>query len=79
MSRVYRKLRIKDCTFYPNPYGIIWGYLPITFFSPGAISNKKWQSGQRIDIPKNIVLHHANWTEGIENKIAQLQYVNGYR
>jgi len=26
-------------------------------------------------VPKDIVMHHANWTVGIKNKIAQLEYL----
>lgn len=46
-------------------------YLPEEFYLP----KKAWLPGDHLDIPKNIVLHHANWTKGLENKIAQLEYV----
>ncbi|MDD3896569.1 MAG: putative nucleotide-diphospho-sugar transferase [Candidatus Peribacteraceae bacterium] len=48
-----------------------WGCLPEQFYSPG----KFWHPGEQLDIPQDIVLHHANWTIGIQNKIAQLEYV----
>ena len=35
----------------------------------------QWEPGCELNIPQDIVMHHANWTIGIENKIAQLQYV----
>ena len=50
---------------------INWDYLPKEFYLPG----KMWNPGDDLDIPKDIVMHHANWTIGIENKIAQLEYV----
>ena len=49
--------------------------LPAKFFCPGIVERKLWKPGNTFPIPKNIILHHANWTEGIENKIAQLEYV----
>lgn len=34
-----------------------------------------YQSLEELNIPKQMVFHHANWTMGIENKIRQLEYV----
>ncbi len=34
----------------------------------------QWK-GQNFDIPENILMHHANWTEGIDNKISLLKVV----
>jgi hypothetical protein len=58
-----------------NPYGIKWNYLPPIFFGGGTLTGRLWFPGQKLAIPKGIVLHHANWTRGIKNKIAQLNYV----
>ena len=58
-----------------NQYGIKWEYLPIQFFGGGVLTGKRWFPGVKLRIPGNIVMHHANWTIGIENKIAQLKYV----
>ena len=58
-----------------NPYGIKWDYLPDIFFGGGTLTGRLWFPGQTLRIPKGIVLHHANWTRGIKNKIAQLEYV----
>ena len=58
-----------------NKYGIVWVYLPNTFFGGGTLTGRSWRPGQRLPVPKNIVMHHANWTKGIKNKIAQLNYV----
>lgn len=73
--RLLRYLGIKNYSLYPNSYGIKWLYLPVEFFSRGAVSNKIWEPGQKIDVPENIILHHANWTLGVDNKIAMLIYV----
>ncbi len=58
-----------------NPYAIKWDYLPDTFFGGGTLTGHEWHPGKRLPIPENIMMHHANWTKGIHNKIAQLIYV----
>lgn len=34
-----------------------------------------WVPGRYLHVPKDIVMHHANYTIGTQNKIAQLKYV----
>ncbi len=61
-----------------NPYDIKWAYLPDIFFGAGTLighTGYSWSPGKTLPIPKGIVMHHANWTKGIKNKIAQLEYV----
>ncbi len=58
-----------------NPYGIRWEYFPIEFFSGGSLTGKLWSHGMPLELPENIIMHHANWTNGLSNKIAQLEYV----
>lgn len=58
-----------------NPFQLRWGYLPEEFFSCGIFKPEVWTPGKSFPVPKNIVLHHANWTMGVENKLAQLAYV----
>lgn len=61
-----------------NPYDIVWDYLPNKFFGAGtliAYSGYLWKPGKQLPIPDDIVMHHANWTKGVKNKIAQLIYV----
>ena len=60
-----------------NPYNVVWNYLPVEFFGGGTLTGKGWKIGDKLQVPQNIILHHANFTVGIENKIAQLQYVRG--
>lgn len=55
-----------------NPFGVRWRYLPDSYRCPRGTF---WQPNEPLDVPQNIAVHHANWTVGIENKIAQLQYV----
>ena len=58
-----------------NVHEVKWEYLPHTYFKPALSYCVHWVPGRQCDVPKNIVLHHANWTHGVENKIKQLQYV----
>lgn len=58
-----------------NPYDVVWDYLPVTFFGAGTLTGCTWHPGAFLPIPYNIMMHHANWTKGIKNKIAQLTYV----
>ncbi len=58
-----------------NKYNVVWDYLPAIFFGAGTLTGHGWKPKRKLPVPKNIVLHHANWTRGIENKIAQLTYV----
>jgi hypothetical protein len=52
-----------------------YGYLPETFYTEGNVEGKHWEPGMDLTIPDDVVLHHANWTESVESKIAQLEYV----
>ena len=54
-----------------------WTLLPDCFLSGGTIDADRgqWQPGKRLTVPDDIVAHHANWTVGVPNKIAQLDYV----
>lgn len=61
-----------------NPYGLAWDYLPPIFFGAGTLAaypGYLWKPGRKLEIPQGIVIHHANWTRGVKNKIAQLKYV----
>ena len=58
-----------------NPYGIKWEYLPKEFLSGGNVTGRYWKPGMSLELPKNIIMHHANWTVGLKNKLAQLEHV----
>jgi hypothetical protein len=49
--------------------------LPAIYLSGGTLTGTTWRPGRDLPVPKGIKLHHANWTHGIKNKIAQLKYV----
>lgn len=38
----------------------------------------KYEDVSELDVPENILVHHANWTVGIDNKSDQLDYVNTF-
>lgn len=58
-----------------NRFNIHWSYLPKSFFGGGTFSGKRWEPGMDLVIPEQPVMHHANWTVGIDHKIAQLEHV----
>jgi hypothetical protein len=55
-------------------HNVICKRLPISFYNPG----KKWNPDNHLNIPKDIKIHHANWTIGVKNKIKQLEYVKSH-
>jgi hypothetical protein len=58
-----------------NAYGVRWRYLPESFFGPGPQLGRTWEPGQPVKVPQGTVMHHANWTIGVANKLAQLRAV----
>ncbi len=58
-----------------NRFNLKWDYLPENKYACGHVVS--YSSKFRIwkNIPPEILLHHANGTTGINNKIAQLEYV----
>jgi hypothetical protein len=64
------------------------GALPAAFFGAGcglepgrddAALPGNWTPGTPLTVPSDMVMHHANWTVGVDNKIAQLRYVAALR
>jgi len=60
-----------------NIFGVKWDYLPPEFYSPGIRRGNRgeWSPGDELIVPGDIILHHANWTAGVRNKIIQLERV----
>lgn len=44
------------------------------FFTFGHVVPRPWQ-GEQFEIPKDILVHHANWVVGIKNKMRIMDYV----
>lgn len=50
--------------------------LPNTFWTAGHDTNPKvWHPGTQINPPNDIILHHGNFTVGLDNKIALMNLV----
>jgi hypothetical protein len=61
-----------------------WKMLPREYWTYGELSWKRttqdnksgvWTGVEEFDIPKNIIIHHANWTSNFKNKIKILDKV----
>jgi hypothetical protein len=55
--------------------GLRFACLPPVFFGGGTLTGRGWKPGDTLQIPGGLLMHHANFTVGIENKIRQLDYV----
>jgi hypothetical protein len=66
---------LNSLIYRSNPFNIAWDYLPNDFMGGGTMTAKLWLPGKELPIPKTIAMHHANYTFGVDNKIAQLTYV----
>jgi len=62
-------------TSLKNDFDVKTNHLPPIFFSGGTLTGKVWNPGDFLEIPSGILLHHANWTVGLKNKIKQLEHV----
>jgi len=51
-----------------------WKFLSGKFFTFGQLAGTVW-TGQDFITPKDILMHHANWTMGVDNKIKLLEKV----
>lgn len=45
------------------------------FYTIAQSKAQLWDNDYSISIPKNILVHHANWTHGVDNKIKLLDFV----
>lgn len=76
---------LQNISMYPT-IAVKWGFLPKEYWTYGWVAATPdpttgyyrggWKPGALdFDIPKDIVIHHANWTAGIENKLNLLDIV----
>lgn len=61
---------------FRNKFGLRWRYLPREFFLKGLSSRGNWEPGEKMRLPKDIVMHHANFCLGVDAKIEQLRAVS---
>ncbi len=71
---------INDNLLGVNAFGVKWKRLPENFFGAATLEHKNWntnlwQVGASITVPKDPRMHHANYTIGLPNKMAQLKLV----
>lgn len=53
---------------------ICYDILPDSFWTFGA-TGRHWEPGMPVNPPANLLVHHANWTKGIANKMELLEAV----
>ena len=51
------------------------GLLSHKFYTIAHSKQKLWDKDYNISVPSDLLVHHANWTHGIENKIALLNFI----
>jgi hypothetical protein len=56
-----------------------WGHLPPVFFGGGTFTGDLWQPDLDFPVPEQAVVHHANFTCGVPNKVRQFEYVQEKR
>lgn len=59
----------------PAAKKVAWSYLPTKFFGGGTFTNRIWNPGDELLVPDGVVMHHANFTCGVPNKLKQCEYV----
>ncbi len=74
ISKVFKILSL-NFSSRQSPESLRWGYLPPGFFTGENTRGEMWEPGDCIDIPGFPIVHHANWTQGRDYKIQQLDYV----
>jgi hypothetical protein len=72
-SRGDDQLCVRELLAIPDRLRV--GFLPPTFMGGGTFTGKLWRPGDPLLVPAGIVLHHANFTCGVRNKIAQCELV----
>ena len=45
-------------------------------WTPGQEGSRNWRRGDALDLPAGVLVHHANWTKGLANKVSQLEAVD---
>lgn len=72
-SRGDDQLRVRQLLEAPAPMRV--GFLPPTFMGGGTLTGSLWVPGQDLPVVEGIVAHHANFTCGVPDKIAQCELV----
>lgn len=54
---------------------ISWDLLPERYWTFGQVGHE-WKMGEAVSPPRDLLVHHANWTRGVPRKLALLQAVS---
>lgn len=60
-------------------YGINIDLLPTSVFGAGTTSGKPWDEKKPFSVPKNAIVHHANFAAGLDAKQQQLKHIKKQR
>lgn len=52
-----------------------WTCLPPIFCGGGTLTGQQWAPGSELPIPQGVLMHHANFTCGVKNKVLQCEHV----
>ena len=55
--------------------GLSWRSLPRSVRNPGLDTPAVWEPGDPLRVPRGVLVHHANYAIGVDNKLAQLEAV----
>ncbi len=70
---------LNEIILNPVYKGVVWDYLPNEYFGAGTLVGVglkyQWNPGDDLEIPKNIIIHHANFTKNVKNKIEQFKLI----
>jgi hypothetical protein len=55
--------------------GLRYACLPPQFYGGGTMTGRNWNPGDKLRLPRGLLMHHANFTLGVENKVRQLDHV----
>jgi hypothetical protein len=75
---LHRRLVVDTIKREQDGGDITWDILPERYWTFGS-NDKHWTPGQPVNPPADLLMHHANWTVGVENKIALLEAVKAER
>jgi hypothetical protein len=71
---LHHKLSVGTVNLERDGGDISWVVLPERYWTFGR-DDKHWAPGMPVKPPVDLLMHHANWTTGIENKLALLEAV----
>jgi Nucleotide-diphospho-sugar transferase len=62
----------------PEP-GVTWTLLPPRYWTYGQEGRGEWRQGDAVHPPADLLVHHANWTRGLQSKLDLLDAVRSMK